>query len=227
MDNKELNVKKETYNGPNKSEVSKRLTFFGEEVVYLVLLGISIAAFGWIIENFVKLITNGFIDSRFHILPFIPPYGLIPFAYQLLIGDVNDLTVFGKKLFKKQSGLTKVISNIIVLTFLCLAVFVSEFTVGNLWEKMFGVALWGYGERSVTFTQYAGLIPSLGYGFVSYAFFKFAYYPLLRAIKKIPFKKAKTIAIVLAILLIADTTVSAVYMIINRKAFMLWKIKFW
>lgn len=202
----------------------KRKTFFGEVIVYLALMGIIIANLGWVMENIIKLITNGFMDARFHILPFIMPYGLIPFAYQFFIGNVDDLTVFGKKIFKAKTKKTKIFSNILVLVFLCVGVFVSEFIVGNLWEKLFGVKLWWYSSRALTVTQYAGLFPSLGYGITSYLFFKFLYNPFLNLLKKIPFDKAKIIVIFLGILILADSIVCMMYMIINGKGLMLWKI---
>lgn len=202
----------------------KRKTFFGEAIVYLALMGIIIANLGWVMENIIKLITNGFMDARFHILPFIMPYGLIPFAYQFFIGNVDDLTVFGKKIFKAKTKKTKIFSNILVLVFLCVGVFVSEFIVGNLWEKLFGVKLWWYSSRALTVTQYAGLFPSLGYGITSYLFFKFLYNPFLNLLKKIPFDKAKIIVIFLGILILADSIVCMLYMIINGKGLMLWKI---
>lgn len=202
----------------------KRKTFFGEDIVYLALMGIIIANLGWVMENIIKLITNGFMDARFHILPFIMPYGLIPFAYQFFIGNVDDLTVFGKKIFKTKTKKTKIFSNILVLVFLCVGVFVSEFIVGNLWEKLFGVKLWWYSSRALTVTQYAGLFPSLGYGITSYLFFKFLYNPFLNLLKKIPFDKAKIIVIFLGILILADSIVCMMYMIINGKGLMLWKI---
>lgn len=202
----------------------KRKTFFGEAIVYLALMGIIIANLGWVMENIIKLITNGFMDARFHILPFIMPYGLIPFAYQFFIGNVDDLTVFGKKIFKAKTKKTKIFSNILVLVFLCVGVFVSEFIVGNLWEKLFGVKLWWYSSRALTVTQYAGLFPSLGYGITSYLFFKFLYNPFLNLLKKIPFDKAKIIVIFLGILILADSIVCMMYMIINGKGLMLWKI---
>ena len=202
----------------------KRKTFFGEDIVYLALMGIIIANLGWVMENIVKLITNGFMDARFHILPFIMPYGLIPFAYQFFIGNVNDLTVFGKKIFKTKTKKTKIFSNIIVLVFLCVGVFVSEFIVGNLWEKLFGVKLWWYSSRALTVTQYAGLFPSLGYGTIAYLFLKFLYNPFLNLLKKISFDKAKIIVIFFGILILSDSLICMMYMIINGKGLMLWKI---
>lgn len=212
---------------PALESQKKRWTIFGVEFVYLAFIGICVAFLGWILENAVKLATNGVIDARYHILPFVSPYVLVPFAFHICFGDIDDITVFGKKLFKKTSLKTKVASNILVFIFLCIAVFLGELIVGNLYEKCFGVTLWYYSSSKLLVTKYAGLVPSLWYGTFAYLIFRFVYNPLLKVLRKAPYKVIKIIVIVLGLLILADAMNLLLQIIIFGKAPMLWKVKLW
>ena len=128
---------------PREAEVKprKRLTVLGVEFVYLYLFGIIFAALGWIAENAAKIATTGTFDCRFHLLPFISPYALVPFALHIALGDPDDLAFFGKKIFKKQR---KILSNLICLGLIMAFVFLGELAIGNMWEAVCGVKLWNY-----------------------------------------------------------------------------------
>lgn len=204
----------------------KRLTVFGAEFVYLAFIGICVAFIGWVLENLVKLVTNGTIDARYHILPFISPYMLVPFAFRICFGDIDDLTVFGKKVFKKTSWQTKVLSNLLIYILLCLSVFLGELTVGNLCEICFGVSLWHYSShKQLLVTSYAGLIPSLWYGTFAYLLFRFLYTPLLKGLKKASYKAIKITVIALGSLILLDAAHLIVHIFVFGKAPMLWKVQ--
>ena len=167
----------------NRNE--KHFKILGVEFAYLCVMGIIFAFFGWVAENVVRVISLGIIDSRFHFLPFTTPYALIPFAFHILLGSPDNLTFFGKPIFKnKPDKKSKMLSDVIICLFICAVVFVSELAVGNLWDKVFGVKLWNYGNLPCHVTQYAGLIPSLGYGFGAFLLFKFFYAPVLKLIRE-------------------------------------------
>ncbi len=206
----------------------KCLKIFGVEFVYLAILGIGTAFVGWIAENTVKAISDGVIDSRYHVLPFISPYALIPFAVHILLGSADDIAFFGRKVFKKSTVATKILSNVIAIALICLAVFLGELAVGNFWEYFFGEQLWDYSNLPLQVTQYAGLIPSLGYGLGAWLLFRFAYTPLLRLCrKKLNFKVAKVVAIVLGTLIVADTLIMCIHIAVTGEALMLWSIQLW
>lgn len=205
---------------------NKRLTIFGVEFVWLALMGIAMAFIGWVAENAVKIISDGVMDSRFHTLPFISPYALIPFAVHLMLGNADELTLFGKKVFRNNTAFSKVLSNVVALSMICLAaVFLGELAVGNLWDICFGVRLWDYSNLPLQVTQYAGLIPALGYGAGAYLLFKFAYTPLLKLLRtKGNFRAAKAVVAVLGTLIVADTFVMAMHIAVLGEAPMLWQI---
>lgn len=206
----------------------KRLTVFGVEFVYLYLFGIGVACLGWIAENTVKIVSQGYFDCRFHLLPFISPYALIPFAFQILLGDPDRLTVFGHSLFKKDSVKNKAISNIVCLVLICSAVFAGELVIGVMWEALFGVQLWNYSNLPLQINKYAGLIPAIGYGGGAYLIFRFIYKPLLGLIRsKVNFGVAKVICCTLGVLIVLDTLIMAIQIVAFGQAPMYWQVHLW
>ncbi|MBR7100537.1 MAG: putative ABC transporter permease [Clostridia bacterium] len=189
----------------NSQSEEKRLKLFGVEVVYLCFLGILLAFIGWVAENAAKLVTTGFIDSRFHVLPFVPVYGIVVFAVYLVFGNPDDIAFFGRRAFKQQTVKTKILSNVICLACSYAAVFFGELIVGNAMEALTGVQLWNYTALPLTVTQYAGLIPTLGYGTGAYLLVKFALWPSIRLLQnKVNYKIIRIITVIVSLFLIAD-----------------------
>lgn len=214
--------------GKSAVEEKKRFTVMGVEFVYLYLIGIGFAMLGWIAENTVRVITQGVFDSRFHLLPFISPYALIPFAFQILLGDPDRLSPFGHRIFKRENLKTKVLSNLLCLALILGAVFLGELVIGNLWEILFGVKLWNYSAFPLHITQYAGLIPTLGYGGGAFLLFRFVYKPLLGLLqRKVTFKAAKGICLTLGIAIVLDTLIMAIQIAILHEPPMYWSVKLW
>lgn len=206
----------------------KRFTVMGVEFVYLFLFGIGIAGLGWIAENTVKIISQGMFDCRFHLLPFISPYALIPFAFQILMGDPDNLAIFGHKLFKTESKKNKVLSNVICVALIIGAVFLGELAIGTMWEKLFGVQLWNYSQLPLQINQYAGLFPAIGYGGGAYLIFKFIYKPLLNLMRrKVNFNVAKWICCTLGVLIVLDTLIMSVQIIAFGQPPMYWQVHLW
>lgn len=208
----------------------KRLTIFGTEFVYLCFLAICMGFFGWFAENVVRLISVGVIDSRFHLLPCIGEYGLIVFAFHIVLGSPDDLAFFGKKIFKKKSKRSTIASNILAYVIFCAAVFLSELALGNLWDKVFGLKLWDYSKLPLCVTNYAGLIPTLGYGTAAYLVFKFAYTPMLNLVRRggdVGFRVFKIIDCTLGVLILIDFIVMIVFFMAFRQAPMWWSIHIW
>lgn len=206
----------------------KRFKIFGAEFVYLYLFGIGTAFIGWLAENLARLFTQGIWDCRFHLLPFISPYALIPFAFQVLLGDPDNIAFFGRKIFKKENKRTAVASNFLCLALICGAVFLGELAIGNMWEKCFGVQLWNYSSFPLQVTQYAGLIPSLVYGGGAYLIFRLVYKPVLKLLRnKVNFKIAKAICCTLGVAIVLDTLAMALQIVILKQPPMYWSVKVW
>lgn len=202
------------------TKVQKERTFNS-----LCLIAIGMAFFGFLFENIARLVSVGIIDSRFHILPFISPYGFIVFAFYLGIGDPDDYSFFGKHLFKEKSKKTKILSNLFSLFLICLFIFLGELVVGNLWELLFGVQLWDYSKNLLHITQYTSGTSTFGGGIVIYLILKFVYRPILKFLeKKINLKVAKVVNAIVCPLLILDTVRMIVCMAILGEAPMIWSI---
>lgn len=212
-----------------KSEVKekKRFKILGVELVYLYFFGIIIAFVGWVAENTVRLINHGYIDSRFHMLPFISPYALIVFAFHIVLGDPDSVTFFGKKVFKEKTKKTVILSNIISYFAICATVFLGELAVGTLWEALFGLWLWDYSSWPLNVTRYTSVVSTFGFGTGAYLIFKFIYKPFLNLIRnKLNFKVAKFVTLTLGILIIIDTVILVIKLGIYDSPPKYWKLVF-
>lgn len=183
----------------------KRLTICGYEIAYLGVLAFLTAFLGWVAENAGCLALGGYIDSRYHILPMIPPYALIPFAAAIVFGDTDRWTFFGKRVLAKDTVATRILSNLCVFVICCAFVFAGEFCVGNMYEALFGQSLWNYSWQPLSFGKYNAALPTFGYGAMAWVIMKFVYKPLMRLMRaKMPYKKAVALCLVLLPLMLAD-----------------------
>lgn len=204
-----------------------RIEIYGVELVYICFTGIVAAFIGWIAENSVKLISSGVVDSRFHILPFISPYALVPAALHVLLGDPDDLTVFGKKVFARKTKSSKAISNLFSLVVICLTVFLGEFTVGNLWERLFGVRLWDYSSQPLHLTQYVSILSATGYGVGAFLLFKYVFRPFTLAIRnRMSYEVASNLCLTLGTLIVADTLIMFAIIAATGSAPVYWSLSF-
>lgn len=207
---------------------NKRLSILGVECVYLYLIGMGFAMLGWIVENCYRIVTKGIIDCRFHLLPFIWSYSLIPFAFQLLLNDPDRIAIFGRRLFKDDNTKNKVVSNILCLTLICVAVFLGELVMGNIWDKLFDVRLWNYTSQPLHVTRYTGLISAVGFGVGAYLIFRFIYNPLLTFVRsKVSYNVAKTICLTLGVVIMFDSLLTTIQIVFFHRAPMYWLVHLW
>ncbi len=165
----------------NDTRTTEREKSFYVKASCIFLVMIIMSAIGWIAENTVKLISSGKMDNRFHVLPFIFPYGLAFLAMYAVLGNTNDIGFFGKKLFSKRSVKSVILSNIMYVSIVSFFVFIGELSVGNLYEFATGAKLWDYSSQPLHLTQYVSLSSALGYGVGAYIVMK-ALSPLCNAL---------------------------------------------
>ena len=149
-----------------------------ERAACVFLVMIITSAIGWLAENIGKIYFSHCVDDRFHILPFIFPYGLAYLAMHIALGDTDDIGFFGKKLFKNKSLKTKILSNVLYILIICVFVFFGELAVGNMYEAITGTALWNYSGRFLHVTKYVCLMSTLGFGVGAYLLMKFVLTPI-------------------------------------------------
>ncbi len=213
-------------NSPDTIEKNDhRFKIYGVEFFYLGFLGVFTALIGWIAENVAKSFLSGFIDSRFHILPFISPYALIVFAVHMALGSPDDLTVFGRKIFKENTRKNKIYSNILSFFIICLFVFLGELVVGNLWEALFDIRLWNYSKHPLHITKFTSPLSVFGFGTGTYLLFKFVYTPALSLVRRrVNYNFAKWFVIILGSLMILDTVRLIICMAVLGEAPIYWRI---
>ncbi len=191
----------------------KPRSLFGHELAYLGILSIITAFVGWLAENIGCLIFSGYIDSRYHILPFISPYALIPVAAVILFGDPDHWTFFGKRVFKKDTTASKTLSNLCVFVMCCAIVTVGEFCAGNLFEMFFDEVLWNYSSQPLSFGKYNAFIPTICYSAMVWLLMKFVYKPLMNIMRrKLKYKTAIIISTVVLSLILADAVILLIQM---------------
>lgn len=206
----------------------KRFTVIGGEFAYLYFIGIGFAMLGWIVENCYRIATRGIIDCRYHMLPFIWSYSLIPFAFELLLGNADSISFLGHRLFKQDTLKTRIISNVTCLLLICSAVFFGELIVGSLWEVLFDVRLWNYSKQPLHVTQYTGVISTVGFGVGAYLIFRFAYKPLLNFVRrKVNYNVVKFVCLSLGILIMLDSVTTTTHIVVGHSAPMYWLIHLW
>lgn len=211
---------------PQKEEIEQKdKSNVWVKIAALSAFGIIIAFAGWVMENIGCIIAKGAIDCRFHFLPFIPEYALIPFAFDLLLGTADDLAPFGKHIFKKKSTKNKVLSNILCLAVICLAIYLGEEGVGNFMEMTNGAVLWDYTEMPMHFSKYTCVLSVFGLGIVSYLVFKFIFPPVTKFfMKKAESPTFRKVVLTLDVLMIIDASIMIVTTMITGQGPLYWEI---
>lgn len=205
---------------------SENLTLSAKAACVFLIM-ILMAFVGWIAENTVKLISQHTVDNRFHVLPFIFPYGLAFLAMHLVLGNTDDMAVFGKKLFRQKTKRTVLLSNIIYLAVVCSMVFLGELAVGNAYEAATGAALWDYSSQPFHVTKYVCLSSALGYGVGAYALMKFAFYPLLNLLmNRANIKAVRIVDCTLGVLVVLDSVCMILITLITKTPPVYWSVTF-
>lgn len=171
-----------------------------------------------------RLGSDGIVDNRYHILPFIGVYGLIPFAF-IIIGNPDRLTPFGINIFKKDDRKTKIISNIIYLFTIMFIVAAGEIVVGTLFEKIANVKLWDYSDKFLHITRYTCLKSILGFGCGTYLISKFVFFPLYKLITIKSTNKNLSIFRYLYFLITLDMLVMIITTIVLKSKRKYWQIR--
>ncbi len=210
-----------------RNENETRVSILGVPFFYLALFGIFVAFIGFVAENAAKAVLDSVIDARFHHLPFISPYGLIVFAFHLVLGEADNTAFFGKHLFAElPEKKRKLYSNLFSYFAICATVFLGELVVGNAWAHLFGVELWNYTDMPLRITQFTCVPTIFGFGTGAYLIFKFLYTPLLRLLRtRVPYRAAKWIVLTLGVTIVLDTCFLMGSMMCTGTAPMFWEIR--
>lgn len=149
---------------------------YQKNIDVICFFSIIFAAIGYVVENVARLLAIGIIDNRFHVLPFIGVYGIIPIAFAI-IGNPNSIGFFNYKVFKKESKGNVILSNIIYIFLIAFFVCFGEIIVGTLYEKIAGVKLWDYSMKWLHITDYTCIESIVGFSLGAFIIAKFIFFP--------------------------------------------------
>jgi len=200
---------------------------FGIELSYIGIVMIIGSFAGWLTENIFRLINAKILDSRYHVLPFIFAYGIAVFAMFLVLGNPNDVHIFGLKIFKSNFKLKKLWSNLIYLAVVILFVGIGEILAGYFYEITTGLSLWNYSHVPLHITKYTSLPTMIAFGFGAWLFMKFIFFPLIHWQQKhMSYKLATFINWTLGLLIAIDGLAMVIILLITKVKPLYWRIIF-
>lgn len=187
---------------PRGSKTAK--TVFGVRLSTLSILSYAAAFLGWWVENLFRLIAAGVFDSRHQLLPFIPVYGAGFFAIYALLGTPSGMRIGGKPVFPGTGRKRGAFRGALYAATLFLLILISEMATGLFFEKAFGIKGWNYTSIPLHITRYTSVPTAAAFTAGIFLLMRFAFFPAVRLVDRIPDAPAAATAAAGGILLAAD-----------------------
>ena len=167
------------------------------------LLTVALSFIGWAFEASLLFFTNGkFYNPGFMTLPFCPIYGCSLILVYFLIGTPDE----GRGVLKNvENPVTRYPT---YLAFCFLIPTAAELLVGFFFDFFFDIWLWSYNGMPFNFRGYVALPVSLGWTFLIFIFMKYVFADIKGLVFKIPKKAAIVFAVVFAVAIAVDMTLS-------------------
>ncbi len=188
----------------------------------LCLIAVTVAFLGFWFENIFIAITDGYMDNRNMMLPFLLGHGLGMVAVYLIFGLPSEPRFLKINLKIKKTYL-KVIY---YFTAVFVAVSVGEALLGTFVEKVFDITWWDYSGIPLHITKFTSVPTSIGFAFVVIMFMHFVFERLMRLFLRMNRKVLYTLAIIFAVVLFADFVIAAVRMYTTSNFVYIWRIDF-
>ena len=188
----------------NGKEQTKALHMGGVEIVAkYFLLTVALSFIGWAFEASLLFFTNGkFYNPGFMTLPFCPIYGCSLMLVYFLIGTPDE----GRGVLKNvENPITRYS---VYLAFSFLIPTAAELIVGFFFDVFFDVWLWSYNGMPFNFHGYIALPVSLAWTFLIFVFMKYFFPQIKRVVFKIPKNTAILFAVIFAVVITVDMTLS-------------------
>lgn len=179
-------------------------TVFGVRLSTLSILSYAAAFLGWWVENLFRLIAAGVFDSRHQLLPFIPVYGAGFFAIYALLGTPSGMRIGGKPVFPGTGRKRGAFRGALYAATLFLLILISEMATGLFFEKAFGIRGWNYTSIPLHITRYTSVPTAAAFTAGIFLLMRFAFFPAVRLVDRIPDAPAAATAAAGGILLAAD-----------------------
>ena len=195
-------VKGETREAACGSKTAK--TIFGVRLSTLLILSYAAAFLGWWVENLFRLIAAGVFDSRHQLLPFIPVYGAGFFAIYALLGTPSEMRIAGKRVLPGTGRKKGAFRGALYAATLFSLILISEMATGLFFEKAFGIKGWNYTSIPLHITRYTSVPTAAAFTAGIFLLMRFAFFPAVRLVDRIPDVPAAVVAAAGGILLAAD-----------------------
>lgn len=186
----------------------------------MLMTMITVSFLGFCIENIWIAATQGVINNRNMLLPFLWGYGLAIFVIYLLFGTPEAPKLFTKELNIRSSALSTVYY--FIIAFLCVCI--GEIILGYAIEWGCDIIWWDYSCIPMHITRYTSVPTSAAFATLITVFMKFMLKPMLNLFDKANPNVIGVLAISLAILLSLDMLNSLIYMIQNNDTMHVWSI---
>lgn len=186
----------------------------------MLMTMITVSFLGFCIENIWIAATQGVINNRNMLLPFLWGYGLAIFVIYLLFGTPDTPKLFTRDLSIGSGALSALYY--FVIAFLCVCI--GEIIVGYAIEWGCDIIWWDYTVLPLHITRYTSVPTSAAFAALITVFMKYLLKPLISLFDRANPSVLSVVAICLAILLSLDMLNSLIYMIQNGDTMHVWSI---
>lgn len=201
-------------------------TVFGVRLSTLLILSYIAAFLGWWVENLFRLIAAGVFDSRHQLLPFIPVYGAGFFALYALLGTPSGMRIGGKRILPGTGRKRGAFRGALYAATLFSLILISEMATGLFFEKAFGIRGWNYTSIPLHITRYTSVPTAVAFTAGIFLLMRFAFFPAVRLVDRIPDAPAAVTAAAGGILLAADWLVMLAVAAATGKFPQYWSFRF-
>ena len=182
------------------------------------MMMILVSFLGFLVEDIWIGATEGYIDNRNMLLPFLSGYGLAVIGFYIVLGTPGKLRAAEKldiHINRKWSFVIYFIAAFFLIS-LC------EILLGTFVERRFGFVYWNYSNLPLHLTKYTSVPTSLGFSLILTLFMEYSFTPIMSRIVDMP-SWLKTLSVIAAVILLADLVISFGFIYKNRAANFIWR----
>lgn len=208
-------------------ETAKTKKILGYTVAQYAMFTLFCSFAGFLTENISRILTQGILDSRFMLLPFIMPYGLGVLAAYLALGRPSEFRFFGWHFIKGDDKKSRNLRRTLYYITAYVMITLGEMGYGLLVEATTGKQLWNYSNIPTHITQYTSLLTSLLFTTGVFAVMEYLMPALMRFFERISSSTAVVvISLSLFVLALADMLFMMLRLFITGTAKAWWRIDF-
>lgn len=185
-----------------------------------VMVMVVVSLLGFCIENIWIAATQGVINNRNMLLPFLWGYGLAILAIYLLFGTPNEPKLFTHGLSLSSEAAKT--SYYFLISFLCVCV--GEIILGYTIELGCDIIWWDYTPLPLHITRYTSVPTSAAFATLITVFMKHFFLPMRGAFERINSNVLMWISVFFVIILSLDMVNSLIYMINNHDTMHVWSV---